>query len=103
MKGAIYSIPCKDCEKTYIGQKKTAIRNTVKGTQTEALSQSQPWLKLVTSQFVVHAAEAGLASPKNDCGGHQLVSPICVAMAVRGVWAEHEQKKSTLRGMLQNK
>ena len=28
-----------------------------------------------------------------------LHTPICVAMALRGAWAEHVQKKSTLRGM----
>ena len=30
----------------------------------------------------------------------QFVSPIYVATALREAWAEHEQKKSTLRGML---
>ena len=28
------------------------------------------------------------------------MSPICVATALRGAWAEHEQNKSALRGML---
>ena len=34
------------------------------------------------------------------CLHTQFVSPICAAMALRGAWADHEQKKSALRGML---
>ena len=30
---------------------------------------------------------------------HRFVSPICVATASRGAWAEHKQKKLALRGM----
>ena len=30
----------------------------------------------------------------------RLHTSICVAMALRGAWAEHEQKESVVRGML---
>ena len=34
---------------------------------------------------------------KHDAGLH---APICITTALQGAWAEHEQKKSVLRGML---
>ena len=51
MTGAIYSIPCKNCEKTYIGQTKTAIRNMVKETQESSDELQIPlWWNIVSKR-----------------------------------------------------